>query len=822
MLCVRCRTAVLVFVLVAILASNSRGQSTKKAHRPGPEDNAQTYVNSLGMKMVRIPAGSFEMGNDAATPATLGQFPGLNNGDYDERPVHKVTISHDFYISEVEVPAEVYQQFRMDYQDDSKFSPSATGMSWYEANAFCEWLSKEEGRPYRLPTEAEWEYVAKAGGTQLFGKSDQLPQAAEANQFGVKDMNTGALEWVADWYAPYAPQPQVDPVGPESGWSKVVRGGGIVAPVGHPGPGVPWSQHDTLNGEAPYYRRSANRASAPPAYRGLNVIGFRLVEEPAPQSKPLANAKPFPEMFVKESDVPATDGPKQPWFRRMPIAPIPPEDMYHDAIVAAGIDRGVNGHNHSAAVVVAPNGDVIWIAFSAPTSSTEYVPGTSFVIARRRFGSNQWDFPEVFYDFADVNDQSALLWRDGNTLYAFTGGGGLAGVPFRWQMSKDNGATWTAPELPDVTERTGGYSTQPITTAFRLNGAIYVPSDAVGGASLLWVSENNGKTWHDAGGRTFGRHTTFVPLKDGSILALGGKNTDIDGYMPEEISRDGGKTWSKPVKSPFPALGSNQRPIVLRLADGRLFFTADWQDRKGKQPAGITQHGAFVALSSDEGKTWHIKTLPDTLPHESAAFPERKDWGKHYHNYGTLGYVCAAQGPDGLIHVVTSMNHPSQEFEFNEAWILSNSDGSTAADVSGQSRPVHGEQRSTDGKAAGTWSGKVEANGRFVLDGPENWQYADGKKAYSATWKDGVKTGVETYWDDNGNKVWEWEYAPDGSSTWTQYWSNGQKKSVSHWKNGRAEGPATRWSYDGKVEGQYQFNDGDLVRSGSQQPASGN
>ena len=73
---------------------------------------------------------------------------------------------------------------------------------------------------------------------------------------------------------------------------------------------------------------------------------------------------------------------------------------------------------------------------------------------------------------------------------------------------------------------------------------------------------------------------TFVVRKDGTILGLGGKVTNIDGFMPQSISRDGGRSWTV-TKTRFPALGSNQRPIVIRLASGRLFFASDWQDRRG-------------------------------------------------------------------------------------------------------------------------------------------------------------------------------------------------------------------------------------------------
>jgi formylglycine-generating enzyme required for sulfatase activity len=771
----------------------------------GAGDGVPEYRNSVGMKMVRIPAGSFRMGNDRATdPSSLGQNPLFTGGDYDEKPVHDVRITHDFWISETEVTVEQFQKFRMEYQDMSRFSPYVTGVSWYEAAAFCDWLSKQEKKHYRLPTEAEWEYAARAGSATHFASGDAPPAQGAANQWGVRNMHSGAMEWTLDWYGPYSPEPQVDPVGPASGFARVVRGGGIMGPDGK-----------GADGFVPYYRRSANRASIAPVFAGLHPIGIRVVEGLLPTTAPAPVETAFPLRFVKpeSKQSAAAPDPKRSWFRQRDLLPIPPEDVNADAIRAAGLDPAINGHNHSAGVTVAPNGDVLWIAFSSSTSTTEYLMNPTFVVSRLRFGSDQWDFPALFYDFADVNDQSAMLWNDGGALRFFGGGTGLANVPFRMQSSRDSGATWSALEFPNLRGPIGGFSPQPITNAFRTaDGKMYVAtdgaSDAVGGESLLWESSDNGITWSDTGGRTAGRHTAFVLLKDGSILGLGGKNTDIDGYMPQAISRDRGRTWTV-SKTVFPALSSNQRPTVVRLASGRLFFAGDFQNRAGKQPAGMTEKGAYVALSDDDGRTWKIRKLPGTLPHEAWVMPKRPLWNEGRHGEGTLGYAVAAQAPNGIIHLITSMNHPSQHFEMNEAWILSDSTEQGRAEAAG-ARPVAEELKYADDKPRASWSGTISAARGYELEGPETWFYPNGARQYHVEWKHGKKAGVETLWRENGSVVWRWDHREDGVSVWTQYWGNGKKKSESSWRNGRCVGRASAWAYDGTPAGIYEFENGDL------------
>ncbi|MGH9162554.1 MAG: formylglycine-generating enzyme family protein, partial [Vicinamibacteraceae bacterium] len=268
------------------------------ALRRSDEPRGPSFQNSIDVRMVRIPAGSFQMGNALPTDHRgLGQSWYRTHGDYDETPVHDVRISRALYISETEITVDQFQQFRQEYHDAGRYSPSVTGVSYAEAEAFCRWLTARERRPYRLPTEAEWEYVARAGSTGHFSSGSTLPRDGEANAFGVKNMHTGALEWVADWYGPYRPDAQDDPVGPASGWGRVVRGGGPQGPRG-----------DRPHGLLPYYRRSANRASAPVHYRGMHPIGFRIVMGEPSRTPPYPVERPLPLELVKQREPHVTAG----------------------------------------------------------------------------------------------------------------------------------------------------------------------------------------------------------------------------------------------------------------------------------------------------------------------------------------------------------------------------------------------------------------------------------------------------------------------------------------------------------------------------------
>lgn len=736
-------------------------------------------TNSIDVQLIKIEAGTFEMGNP--NPALDG---------WDEVPVHPVTLN-SFYMSETEITVAQFRKFRSDFLRTAEDSAAATGVSWYDAVAFCDWLSEKEGKPYRLPTEAEWEFACRAGTTTPFWSGDSLPEDNQANPWGLRNMHSGASEWCLDWYGPYSATPQTDPVGRANGLTKVVRGGGL--------------DQLTL-----IYARSANRAGMPPAFAkmeqssavrkvrtktgipGQHLIGFRIVQAPLPASPPLPEEIPFVRQCVAAPDENANQAPdaSRPWYKKRILIPLPPDNEKDRQVIRdAGLHPGMMWHNHCPALAACPNGDLLMIIY---TSENEYEPEVSLMAARLRFGSEEWDMPEILFDIPDVNDHAPLLWVDGNTLKFYWGHPRLASAyPFQWIESDDQGATWSEVHYPKFINEIGPHSKQPINSAFRdQKGTILIPSDGVDATSVLWASADNGQTWYDTQGRSAGRHTTYTLLKDGRILGVGGKNSDIDGFMPQAISADGGKTW-KVSKTLFASLATNQRPSILRLASGRLFFAGDFQDKKGNFPPAIQQRGSYVALSDNDGATWHIKKLADALPHENDQ------------QAATLGYSAACQSPNGLIHLITTMNEPCLHFEMNEAWILSADDSLVTPELHADSLQDF-QTTYASGKIRRAWSAGLDSTGGYLLHGNDRWFYENGQVEWEVRYQAGAKTGAERYFASDGTLQWSWQHS-DSTHTWTQYYPNGQKKAESTWKERKCDGLAKTWDATGKLLRERKF-----------------
>jgi eukaryotic-like serine/threonine-protein kinase len=269
------------------------------------EPLGEEFTNAVNQRMLRIEAGSFQMGS-----------PDTEEGrDKSEGPQHPVKISSPFFVSSTEVTRAEFVAVMNRSPGVSppgmseKLLPRlpATGVSWADANEFCKQLNSKEasrrkGWEYRLPTEAEWEYMARAGSDNPFPNGRKLVQYTHAifkrtptdpdsephpelgteryafeqrpapsgskpgdadhpyrrtpNKWGLYDLSGNVWEWCQDYYADYPAHETTDPSGPVEGIWKVLRGGAF----------------DTSATEC----RVAHRHGLDPSSRAMN-IGFRVV-----------------------------------------------------------------------------------------------------------------------------------------------------------------------------------------------------------------------------------------------------------------------------------------------------------------------------------------------------------------------------------------------------------------------------------------------------------------------------------------------------------------------------------------------------------------
>ena len=713
----------------------------------------------------QIPAGSFTMGADDATlsPAVVNGFGVMStrpaHGDFDEVPAHRVTISHAFSIATHLVTVKEFQQFDPSYQPVAAYPDYAAGISYHQAVAFCAWLSKKTGKPWRLPTEAEWEYVERAGTQTPFFTGDTPPHPGQANAWGVV-MGEGTPEWVADWYGPYPSAAQIDPTGPPHGYIRVLRGGGLDFRKSKPG--------ETYPATAPYFMRSANRASMAPSYASKEGnIGFRVVQAPSPTPHPSPAAQFFFFTDVKQTTVDITEGPDpaKPFYHVHELFPNLNGKSMPDIGWRAGLAPGLGINYHNSAIQVLANGDVVAAYYNTPRNEDD--PDQTVMVMRRRAGAEDWDMPEPWPDFADAACAAPVFWNDRGHLWLFFGFPRLIGAPpFAFTTSDDNGTSWSAIEFPHFTAPIGRYVSQPINSIVRAkNGTIYIPTDSTGrdadgngSISAVWATRDNGRTWYDTVGRTAGRHTTIVMAENGDILGFGGKNSNIDGRMPLATSSDGGKTWVK-SKTIFDPLASGERPSVIRLASGRLFFVADFNPHN---EIHLHKDGAYVALSDDDGKTWEQKRLPADIL--------------------TVGYVTATQGPDGMIHIATSKNTVNYEIELNEAWVLA-PDAAKSPEPDSIGPVTKHTERWSNGKLKAEWGTARASDGRILLEGSQTFYFEDGARQWTANFHLGRKIGDEIFYRADGSKEWQKTYAADDQWTWQLFDAAGRPTAESHWRS---------------------------------------
>lgn len=643
----------------------------------------KAYAQDPFIPTVEIPAGSFYMG-------------GTGEGeDFDEAPVHKVTISRPFRMGQTEVTNAQFEAFRPEHRAyrgknglSSGDDEAVTFVSYHDAVAFCEWLSQKEGKTYRLPTEAEWEYACRAGTYYDFYTGDGLPEnyrkhqqttrdyaavslrvgQTPPNAFGLYDMHGNVEEWCLDWYGPYSAEEQTDPAGYATGFYRVTRGG----------------SHNTPD----KYLRSANRMAMIPEDKHA-LTGFRVVQAEYPSQPTLIDETPHRHAnAVRQQAFTWSKNDTTPFF----TAPVP-----YVITPACGSSEPFFRHNHQPAITWCDNGDLLAAWFSADEENGR---GMVVLASRLRAGSDQWEEASLFFKVPDRNMTGLALFNDGEgRLYHLNGveaAGDWQNLAMALRVSTDNGATWSAPRLiaPEHTKRH-----QIIAGTIRTReGWLIQACDAGPGShdgAAIHISKDGGATWHDpwdgaplpnfheggSGSTIAGIHAGVVQLADGSLMALARGNSIEDEQgrlrMPMSLSKDGGKTWEYHA-SEFPPIDGGQRLVFTRLKEGPLLlisFTDHplrtpenergmlFPDRAGNNYRG---YGLYAALSFDEGKTWPVRKL---LTDGETRFLNGGAWTRFFLMDQThaepRGYMAATQTPDGMIHLVSSRLY----YRFNLAWL---------------------------------------------------------------------------------------------------------------------------------------------------------
>ena len=214
----------------------------------------QPFTNSIGMEFVLIRAGKFLMGTPREQlDAIAGDDKDYRNRIENQTPQHQVEISRLFYMGKYPVTQAQWQVvMETNPSDIIGANRPLENVSWKDIFAFIEKLNEREGdsRHYRLPTEAEWEYACRATSNTLYyfgddeaelgqyawygGSSDGQPQPVgqkRPNIWGLYDMHGNVWERVQDWYGPYKVDSVTDPIGPDAGAYRVIRGGAWSSPA---------------------------------------------------------------------------------------------------------------------------------------------------------------------------------------------------------------------------------------------------------------------------------------------------------------------------------------------------------------------------------------------------------------------------------------------------------------------------------------------------------------------------------------------------------------------------------------------------------------
>ncbi len=488
------------------------------------------FTNTIGMRLVRIEAGEFVMGSGKQRPTSEAEW---KVRDWDESPAHQVRISRAFYMGVFEVTNAQYERFDPAHQklrgvanSSARDDDPVTMVTWKNAADFCQWLSAQDGLPYRLPTEAEWEYACRAGTTTRYytgdalsveqaniagGKRDRIRAVGsyKPNPWGLHDMHGNVEEWCLDWYGPYSSDDKTDPIGRADGFVRVSRGGSY---------DIPSWQDDNA-----HYCRSANRSGSLPEDAN-RCTGFRVVLGELAKSKPL----PVPPAPRYAQDVKQTLAPK--------AGPDPNEPFFD-----------VPDMNDHAPVLLTHEGRVYHFASQSMRSWNE----TTNVLRTSDDNGATWSKPRIIArrEGPDQLSQacSGFVKKDG-TIHVAIDCGGHHGE--KLLIGRELGKAWTV-AAGDLREAVGGtYAIHPAIAP--ANGGVIVAFMRGPDPMPRLVSKDRGESWSvrdtPFGGIGVGQKVAALRLDSGALLLCANDThkppiTGKRGTLVA-LSNDDGATWS--------------------------------------------------------------------------------------------------------------------------------------------------------------------------------------------------------------------------------------------------------------------------------------
>jgi len=555
--------------------------------QPGVCDKMMLSKN-VSLELIWIPAGAFEMGQ---MPNEPDAYPNK------ETPRHAVTLSDGFWMGKYEVTKEQWRvvmgtapwQGKKYAGDDSK-SP-ANYITWDDAQQFLAKLSQLTGKPFRLPTEAEWEYACRAGTKtrfywgddpryeqiehQAWWRGNALISAVKCarpvglmppNPWGLYDMSGNVSEWCQDWHWFYCSGPATNPVGPATAAHRVLRGGSWLDIGG--------------------FCRSSRRDHETPE-AAHSQIGFRVVCGPTPVPEP-----GWPEFI----------------------------DVF-----TAGAD-GVNTYRIPS-LLVAPDGSLLAFCEARKQAQTDASP-TDMVLKRSPDGGRSWlPMQTLAAGFGDEALMNPCPVADGatNTILLLCMQANARG-PFHNQLyqlrSSDNGQTWSAPINIEnqVRNYNDTFTPGPGVGIQLQNGRLVIPG-YMGGIneeteeefySCVMFSDDHGETWTlGAPVAQLSDESQAVELTDGTLMLnmRGGMGKSCRAVS---LSQNGGETWSRfywdPALNECPCQASIIRYSLAEEAHrDRILFANP--DNAGEKFGILERTQMAIKLSYNEGQTWPVERI---------------------------------------------------------------------------------------------------------------------------------------------------------------------------------------------------------------------